>query len=143
VDVVGFIPPGLPPRTIPWELYPLDQLIFSAIVICIVGYIVRAASLSLPLSLCGAHAEQEHISVAKMWAAHHKYEVDANQEFLALGIANFVGSFLHAYPMCGTVGRAAVAQAGGARSGVASLLTGLVYSSLSLSLCLFLFLCMC
>lgn len=48
-------------------------------------------------------------------AAHYKYDVDANQEMFALGVANFVGSFFSAYPMCGTVGRSAVAAAAGSR----------------------------
>eukprot|EP00698_Gefionella_okellyi_P018499 TRINITY_DN5551_c0_g1_i1.p1 TRINITY_DN5551_c0_g1~~TRINITY_DN5551_c0_g1_i1.p1 ORF type:complete len:840 (+),score=152.19 TRINITY_DN5551_c0_g1_i1:195-2522(+) len=118
VDIVGAITPGLPPLTIPWNYnttgvaemggVTFADLFANAVVIAIVGFM-------------------EHISVAKFWARHFKYEgVDANQEMLALGLANFVGSFFSAYPMCGTVGRSAVAAAAGARSQFTSLLTGII-----------------
>jgi len=57
-------------------------------------------------------------------AIRYDYAVDANQELLALGVANIAGSFFLAYPTAGSLSRSAlVAQAseGGGTSAAASL----------------------
>jgi len=64
----------------------------------------------------------ESIAVAKMIAAKEKYRVDSNQEFIGLGLANFIGSFLMSYPVTGGFSRTAVNYQGGARTGLASMI---------------------
>jgi solute carrier family 26 (sodium-independent sulfate anion transporter), member 11 len=51
--------------------------------------------------------------------------VDASQEMIALGLANFFGSFFKSIPTCGAFTRSAVSNA----SGVASPLSG-IYSAI-------------
>ncbi|MBP1719756.1 MAG: putative sulfate transporter, partial [Deltaproteobacteria bacterium] len=64
----------------------------------------------------------ESISVAKMIAAKEKYRVDSNQEFIGLGLANFIGSFFMSYPVTGGFSRTAVNYQGGAHTGLASII---------------------
>jgi SulP family sulfate permease len=65
----------------------------------------------------------ESISVAKALASRHRYQVNANQELMALGAANIAGAFSQGYAVAGGFSRTAVnAQAGG-RTGLASLIT--------------------
>lgn len=51
--------------------------------------------------------------------------VDASQEMIALGLANFLGSFFNSIPTCGAFTRSAVSNA----SGVATPLSG-IYSAI-------------
>lgn len=51
--------------------------------------------------------------------------IDANQELIALGLANLVGSFFSSYPVAGSFGRTAVASKSGAKSTFAAAVSGL------------------
>jgi SulP family sulfate permease len=105
VTIVGSVPSGFPALSIPqldWNgvvgLWPV------ALVISFVGFM-------------------ESISVAKALASRHRYQVNANQELMALGAANIAGAFSQGYAVAGGFSRTAVnAQAGG-RTGLASLIT--------------------
>lgn len=50
----------------------------------------------------------ESIAIAKAFASQNDYRVDANQELLAIGLTNIMGSFVSAYPVTGSFGRTAV-----------------------------------
>lgn len=58
-----------------------------------------------------------------MFAKRHGYEVRPNQELLALGTANIVGSFLLCYPCSGSLSRSAVQDRVGGRTQLASLIS--------------------
>lgn len=58
----------------------------------------------------------EDIAIAQAFARRNNYNVDASQELIALGVANFLGSFLSAYPITGSFSRTTV----NAISGVAT-----------------------
>ena len=62
----------------------------------------------------------ESIAIAKAFARKNKYKVDPSQELIALGLANFIGSFCSAYPVTGSFSRTAVNSI----SGVATPLGG-------------------
>ncbi|XP_021096938.1 sodium-independent sulfate anion transporter isoform X2 [Heterocephalus glaber] len=70
----------------------------------------------------------ESISVAKAFASQNSYRVDANQELLAIGLTNTLGSLLSSYPVTGSFGRTAV----NAQSGVCTPAGGLVTGALVL-----------
>ncbi|KAM9792638.1 sodium-independent sulfate anion transporter [Neosynchiropus ocellatus] len=50
----------------------------------------------------------ESIAIAKAFASQNNYRIDANQELLAIGVTNIMGSFVSAYPVTGSFGRTAV-----------------------------------
>lgn len=105
VAIVGTVPAGLPSPRLPlldWAV--LRQLLPIALTIAFVGFM-------------------ESISVAKAVARRHRYEVDANQELIGLGMANLGGALFSAYPVTGGFSRTAVNDQAGARTPLASLLT--------------------
>ncbi|TNE49096.1 MAG: solute carrier 26 family protein [Deltaproteobacteria bacterium] len=76
--------------------------------------------IALTISLVGF---MESISVAKSFAKRHRYQVDANQELIALGTANIAGAFFQAYPVTGGFSRTAINAQAGAKTGLSSLIT--------------------
>ncbi|RLV92073.1 hypothetical protein DV515_00013950 [Chloebia gouldiae] len=70
----------------------------------------------------------ETIAIAKAFASQNGYRIDPNQELLALGVANVLGSFVSSYPITGSFGRTAV----NAQSGVCTPAGGLVTGALVL-----------
>lgn len=105
VKVVGDVPAGLPPLTLPtFNLAQWQLLLTTALVISFVGYM-------------------ESISVAKSLASKRRQKVDANQELIALGIANLGATFSGGYPVTGGFSRSVVNFTAGATSGLASIIT--------------------
>lgn len=82
----------------------------------------------LPIALAIALVSfMESIAVAKAIQAKHKnYKVDANQELIALGVANIGGSFFQAYPTTGGFSRTAVNDQAGANTGMAAIISALL-----------------
>jgi len=107
-SVVGTIPEGLPGLTLPnLNLELIGNLLPTAIVISLVGFM-------------------EAISIAKAMAAKTKDKIDPNQELIGQGIGNIVGSFGQSYPTSGSFSRSAVNIGAGAKTGMSSVITGLV-----------------
>jgi SulP family sulfate permease len=104
IKIVGEIPVGLPKIGMP----KLDkQLIIDlfpvAITLAVVGF-------------------TEAISIAKaIEEKHTDYQVDPNQELIAVGSGNIIGSFVQSYPTTASFSRSAIQDQGGAKSGIASL----------------------
>ena len=66
----------------------------------------------------------ESIAIAKAVHAKHKdYKIDSNQELLALGVANIIGSFSLSYPTTGGFSRTAVNDQAGAKTGIAAIIS--------------------
>ena len=102
MQIVGDVPSGLPAPTIPAiSLESINALLPAALTIALVGYM-------------------ESIAVAKVYASKNRYQVDANQEFIGLGLANIVGAFFQAYPTTGGFSRTAVNAQAGARTNLAA-----------------------
>jgi SulP family sulfate permease len=107
-EVVGRIPEGLPSIGLPkmsWDM--LGSLLTAAIVISLVGFM-------------------EAISIAKAIAAKTRQKIDPNQELIGQGLANLVGSLTHAFPVSGSFSRSAVNMNSGAKTGMSSVITGLI-----------------
>jgi high affinity sulfate transporter 1 len=71
------------------------------------------------------------VSAARTFAAKHGYAIDARQELLGLGAANFAAALGQGYPVGGRLSQSAVNDNAGARSPLA-----LVFASITLALCL-------
>ena len=107
LSVVGEVPAGLPSPSLPMiEMESIGALFPMAITIAMVAFM-------------------ESISVAKAFARRNGYKVSPNRELVALGLANVGGSFFSAYPVTGGFSRTAVNAQAGARTGLASILTGI------------------
>jgi len=50
----------------------------------------------------------EHISIAKSFGRINDYKINPNQEFIAIGVTNLVGTFFHSYPATGSFSRTAL-----------------------------------
>ncbi|MEO0339051.1 MAG: solute carrier family 26 protein [Bacteroidota bacterium] len=109
VKIVGSVPSGLPSFSTPdFSMDTFGKLIPVALAIALVSFM-------------------ESIAVAKAIQARHKnYKVDANQELIALGLANLGGSFLQSYPVTGGFSRTAVNDQSGAKTGMASIISVLL-----------------
>ncbi|MEO1713794.1 MAG: sulfate permease, partial [Bacteroidota bacterium] len=106
VPIVGSVPEGLPAFGIPQiNAETIRTLFMAALAISLVGFM-------------------QSIAVAKAIQSKHKnYKVVANQELIALGLSNVVGSFFQSFPVTGGFSRTAVADQVGAKTGVASLIS--------------------
>jgi SulP family sulfate permease len=60
------------------------------------------------------------------YSEEHGYDVDMNQEMLAHGLSNVVGSFFCGFVSCGAMSRSTVANAAGAKTLMYGIVTGLV-----------------
>lgn len=70
----------------------------------------------------------ESIAIAKAFGSQNGYRIAANQELLAIGLTNIMGSFVSAYPVTGSFGRTAV----NSQTGVCTPAGGIVTSSVVL-----------
>ncbi|ACK73875.1 sulfate transporter (plasmid) [Gloeothece citriformis PCC 7424] len=108
VALVGPIPAGLPHLALP--IIPLEQflpLIASAIGIAIVGY-------------------SDNVLTARAFASRNHYQVDANQELLALGIANLGNGLMQGFPISSSGSRTTIGDSLGSKSQVFSLVALIV-----------------
>lgn len=108
VKIVGKVPKGIPTFSLPsFSFEALGTLLTVALTITFVGFM-------------------ESIAIAKSIATKEKYKIDANQEFIGLGLANLTASVFSGYPVTGGFSRTAVNYQAGARTGLASLITALI-----------------
>ncbi|XP_077978000.1 prestin-like [Glandiceps talaboti] len=106
VDIAGEIPTGIPPPSLPTSNY-MSAMIGDAIAIGIVGFCVS-------------------ISMATIFAKKHNYEVDANQEFLANGMANFISSFFHCFVSACSLARMLIVDSSGGNTQIAAFVNCIV-----------------
>ena len=106
VSIVQEIPKGLPTPQLPaFDLTLMQQLLPSALTIALVAFM-------------------EAIAVSKaIQVRHNDYKIDPNQELLALGIANMVGSFFQSFPGTGGFSRSAVNDQAGAKTNLAGIIS--------------------
>jgi SulP family sulfate permease len=106
VKIVGNVPGGLPPLTLPqFDLSLWTLLLPTALTISFVGYM-------------------ESVSVAKSLASKRRQKIDADQELIALGASNLGATFTGGYPVTGGFSRSVVNFSAGANTGLASIITG-------------------
>ncbi|XP_070596302.1 sodium-independent sulfate anion transporter isoform X1 [Erythrolamprus reginae] len=66
----------------------------------------------------------ETVAIARAFASQNNYQIDTNQELLAMGFTNLLGSFVSSYPVTGSFGRTAVNAQTGVCTPAGGLLTG-------------------
>ncbi|AFL86028.1 high affinity sulfate transporter 1 [Belliella baltica DSM 15883] len=109
VKIVGDVPSGLPTLSSPsFDMQSWKTLLPIAFTISLVGF-------------------AESFAVAKTIQAKHKnYRLNANQELIALGIANFGSAFFKGYPVTGGFSRTAVNNDAGAKTTMASIISAVL-----------------
>ncbi|KAM8972106.1 prestin [Pelodytes ibericus] len=103
VDVVGNIPTGFRPPGFP------DFSLFSAVFVDALAIAVVGFSMT--------------ISMAKIFALKHGYAVNGNQELIALGLCNSVGSFFQTFAVTCSMSRSLVQESTGGNTQIAGLLS--------------------
>ena len=68
----------------------------------------------------------EHISIAKSFGRLNGYKINPNQELIAIGVNNTLGSVFSAYPSTGSFSRSALKAKSGVRTPAAGIPTGIV-----------------
>ncbi|XVX20793.1 SulP family inorganic anion transporter [Actinomycetota bacterium] len=105
LKVVGAVPRGLPMPQIPdFTSVPMAHLVPAALGIALVGY-------------------SDNILTGRAFAARHGTRVDANQEMLALGVANVATGLSQGFPVSSSGSRTVLADAMGARTQLHSLVS--------------------
>lgn len=119
--ITGDAPTGLPPFRPP----PTSAVTANGTVVSF-GEIVK--SFGEGLAVIPLMGLLESIAIARAFASQNDYRINANQELLAIGMTNFMGSFVSAYPVTGSFGRTAV----NSQSGVCTPAGGIVTSAIVL-----------
>lgn len=117
VRVVGAIPPGLPPLTLPsFDPALWRELAVPALLISVVGFV-------------------ESVSVGHTLAARRRQRVEPNQELVALGASNAAAAFTGGLPVTGGFSRSIVNFDAGAQTPAAGVFTaiGIALASLLLT----------
>ncbi|KAF9436884.1 hypothetical protein BGZ76_002685 [Entomortierella beljakovae] len=108
IDVIGYIPTGLPTVSWPlamtegWSSNDWTLLIWPSFLLAVIIYVMS-------------------LSVAKYFGREYGYEIDADQELLALGAGSLVGSCFGGYVCTGNLTRSAILAQLGAKTPLASL----------------------
>jgi len=114
VAVVGTIPGGLPPLTLPsFDPALWGALLLAALLISLVGFV-------------------ESVSVAQSLAAKRRQKVEPDRELLGLGAANLAAAFSGGYPVTGGFARSVVNFAAGARTPLAGVFTAALLALVAL-----------
>ncbi|XP_041800878.1 solute carrier family 26 member 9-like [Chelmon rostratus] len=106
MDIVGEVPLGFPAPILP-TVSQWDDMLSTAFSLAIVGYVINLA-------------------MGRTLAAKHGYDVDPNQEMLALGCSNFLGSFFKIHVICCALSVTLAVDNAGGSSQFASLCVMLV-----------------
>ncbi|KAG1886317.1 sulfate transporter family-domain-containing protein [Suillus subluteus] len=68
----------------------------------------------------------EHIAIAKSFGRVNGYKINPNQELIAIGVTNTLGTLFHAYPATGSFSRSALKSQSGVRTPLAGIFTAMV-----------------
>ncbi|XP_069489538.1 testis anion transporter 1 isoform X2 [Ambystoma mexicanum] len=112
----GFLPMtyGFPTPIVP-TLAEIELYIIDAIFLAIVSYCLL-------------------LSMAKMFALKHGYNIRNNQELIAVGVCNIVASFFRSFPMSCSMSRTIIQEKSGGSSQVAGLIAASIMLAMVLNL---------
>ncbi|XP_037578849.1 sulfate anion transporter 1 isoform X2 [Dermacentor silvarum] len=102
VRVIGFVPTGFPTPSVP-RADLMVKLFLNGFVIAIVSFTIA-------------------LSMAKLFAKRHHYQIDPNQELNALGAANVITAFLGCYPCAVSLSRSSVQEKAGGQTQISALI---------------------
>lgn len=103
IKPIGDIPTGFPELELP-KFDLISDLIVDGFTVAMVSYTVS-------------------VSMALIFAQKLNYEIDFNQELLAMGGGNVVGSFFSCIPFAASLSRSSIQQSVGGRTQLASLIS--------------------
>ena len=114
--LVGSVPQGLPPLTLPvWDPALWQSLAMPALLISVVGFV-------------------ESVSVGQTLAAKRRQRIEPDQELVALGASNLSAAFTGGFPVTGGFARSVVNFDAGAQTPAAGVYTALGITLASLFL---------
>jgi SulP family sulfate permease len=117
VKIVGTVPQGLPPLSLPvFDMALWQALLVPALLISVVGFV-------------------ESVSVGQTLAAKRRQRIEPNQELVALGASNLGAAFTGGFPVTGGFARSVVNFDAGAQTPAAGVFTaiGITLASLFLT----------
>ncbi|MGA1253670.1 MAG: SulP family inorganic anion transporter [Burkholderiaceae bacterium] len=117
VRIVGTVPQGLPPLTLPsWDFSLWQQLAVPALLISVVGFV-------------------ESVSVGQTLAAKRRQRIVPDRELVALGASNLGAGFTGGFPVTGGFARSVVNFDAGAQTPAAGIFTavGILLAALLLT----------
>ncbi|HFE66180.1 MAG TPA: sulfate permease [Chloroflexi bacterium] len=106
IHIVGQIPAGLPDFGVAVSLKDLLRVVPGAAGVALVAF-------------------AESVAIARSYGTKHGYEVDANQELVAIGAANIGSGFSGAFVVDGSMSRTAAGESSGANSQMVSLIAAI------------------
>ncbi len=107
LKIVGTVPQGLPPFTLPsWDLSLWKELAVPALLISVVGFV-------------------ESVSVGQTLAAKRRQRIDPDRELVALGASNLGAAFSGGFPVTGGFARSVVNFDAGAQTPAAGVFTAI------------------
>lgn len=116
VSVVGAIPTGLPPLSVPLlDLNLWSSLFVPALLISVIGFV-------------------ESVSVAQTLAAKRRQRIEPDQELIGLGTSNIAAAFSGGYPVTGGFARSVVNFDAGAETPAAGAYTAIGIAAAALFL---------
>ena len=121
VKIVGSVPQGFPPLTLPlWDWALWQELAVPALLISVVGFV-------------------ESVSVGQTLAAKRRQRIEPDQELVALGASNLSAALTGGFPVTGGFARSVVNFDAGAQTPAAGIYTavGITLASLFLTPVLF------
>ncbi|WP_129139913.1 SulP family inorganic anion transporter [Modicisalibacter coralii] len=114
VAVVGAVPSGLPPLTLPgFDTDLWHRLLVPALLISVVGFV-------------------ESVSMGQMLAAKRRERISPDQELIGLGTSNLAAAFSGGMPVTGGLSRTVINFDAGARTPAAGLIAALGIATITL-----------
>lgn len=108
INQVGAIPQGLPSFAIPeLNLESIKKLAPNAFTLALIQFMTIA-------------------SLSKAFARKHGYTVNPNQELIAIGSSNIMGSLFQSLPVSSSFTRSAIAEQGGAKTSLNNVFAGIL-----------------
>jgi len=109
VELVGSVPRGLPSLALPSASLVMDNL--HVVIPAAAGVFLVALSITL--------------AAARQYAAQYHYDIDADQEMLAQGVANAVSGLFQGMSLTGLFGLTSVSAAAGGKTQLVSIALGI------------------
>ena len=116
ISLTGPLTPGVPDFTVPNFILTDGNTTYST------AYIFN--DIGIGFVVVPFIGLVEAIAIGKAFARQNNYRIDANQELIAIGTSNILGSFVSAYPVTGSFSRTAVNSQSGVRTPAGGIVTG-------------------
>ena len=105
IKIMGAIPRGFPVPAVPALVHYVDTDFFIG---CLIISVVACV---------------ECLTMAKIFARKYRYNIDANQEFIAYGLVNLISSFFHCFPTAQSPPRTMIFDTSGGKTQLSSLVS--------------------